>query len=179
MDGRFLSFAGRLQLIKSVLSSITSFWYSVFRMPSKCIKELESLLSAFLWFGPDLSTRKAKVAWLEVCKPIKEGGLGLCLLSETNTVSIMKLIWRLVSAKDSLWANWVRVNLLRNKSLWLVRGSSNMGSWMWKKILKYRDKATPLQKMEVRSGLETSFWWDIWSSMGRLVDIFGPRGCID
>jgi len=69
--------------------------------------------------------------------------------------------------------------LLENKSLWLVRGSSNMGSWMWKKILKYRDKATPLQKMEVRSGLETSFWWDIWSSMGRLVDIFGPRGCID
>ncbi|KAG7556378.1 Endonuclease/exonuclease/phosphatase superfamily [Arabidopsis suecica] len=177
--GRFLSFAGRLQLIKSVLSSITSFWFSAFRLPSKCIKELESLFSAFLWSGPVLNTNKAKVAWVDVCKPIKEGGLGLRMLSETNTVSILKLIWRLVSAKDSLWVKWVSANLLRNASLWSARETSNTGSWMWKKILKYRDKAKSFHKMEVRSGLGTSFWFDTWCSLGRLVEVLGPRGCID
>lgn len=89
--GRFLSFAGRLQLIKSVLSSLTNFWLSAFRLPTKCIKEIESLFSDFLSYGPDLNSRKAKIAWTEVCKPKHEGGLGIRLLSETNTVCILKL----------------------------------------------------------------------------------------
>ncbi|KAG7579708.1 Reverse transcriptase domain [Arabidopsis thaliana x Arabidopsis arenosa] len=177
--GRFLSFAGRLQLIKSVLSSLTNFWLSAFRLPSKCIKEIESMFSAFLWSGPDLKPKKAKVAWRDICKPIKEGGLGLRLLSETNTVSILKLIWRLVSAGDSLWVNWVRKNLIRNGNFWSIRGNTSSGSWMWRKILKYRDKARPLHKMEVKSGYDTSFWHDVWCPLGCLYGILGPRGSID
>ena len=38
---RYLSYGGRLQLIKAVLMSIVSFWASVFRLPSKCMKEVE------------------------------------------------------------------------------------------------------------------------------------------
>ncbi|CAL9216215.1 unnamed protein product, partial [Arabidopsis halleri] len=64
-------------------------------------------------------------------------------------------------------------------SIWSARSSSNSGSWMWKKILKYRDKAKPLHRMEIRSGLGTSFWHDTWCSIGRLVDKLGPRGSID
>jgi len=44
-----LSFAGRLQLISSVIHSLTNFWMSAFRLPSACIKEIDSLCSAFLW----------------------------------------------------------------------------------------------------------------------------------
>lgn len=36
---RFLSYAGRLQLITAVLMSIVNFWAAVFRLPSKCMKE--------------------------------------------------------------------------------------------------------------------------------------------
>lgn len=54
-----------------------------------------------------------------------------------------------------------------------------MGSWMWKKLLKYREVARPLHKMEVKSGNSTSFWYDDWSQMGRLIDLTGPRGVID
>ena len=104
---RFLSFGGRLQLIKSVLSSLTNFWLSVFRLPKACIKEIEKLFSAFLWSGPDLNAKKAKIAWLAVCKPKTEGGLGLKPLTEVNEVGMLKLIWRIVSAKDSLWVQWV------------------------------------------------------------------------
>lgn len=53
---RFLSYAGRLQLIKPVLMSIVNFWSAVFRLPSKCLKEVEQLCSAFLWTGPSLKT---------------------------------------------------------------------------------------------------------------------------
>lgn len=33
--------------------------------------------------------------------------------------------------------------------------------------------------MEVRNGLGTSFWFDVWSDMERLSDLVGDRGCID
>lgn len=74
---RRLSFAGRLQLIGSVIYSIKNFWMPAYRLPNKCIEEINSLCSAFLWSGPALSSHKAKVAWVDVCKPKDEGGLGL------------------------------------------------------------------------------------------------------
>lgn len=42
-----LSFAGRLQLIKSVVSSIVNFWNSTFILPMGCFEAIESLCSAF------------------------------------------------------------------------------------------------------------------------------------
>lgn len=73
---RFLSFARRLQLITSVLSVITHFWSATFRLPRKCLRDINQLCSDFLWSGPDLNSRKAKISWEQVCLPKKEGGWG-------------------------------------------------------------------------------------------------------
>lgn len=54
MDRRFLSYAGRLQLINSVITSLVNFWMAAFRLPSSCIQEIERICSAFLWSGVDL-----------------------------------------------------------------------------------------------------------------------------
>ncbi|XP_010513198.1 PREDICTED: uncharacterized protein LOC104789158 [Camelina sativa] len=83
---RHLSFAERLQLISSVIHSLTNFWMSAFRLPKACIREIDSLCSAFLWSSPDLNRKKAKVSWADVCTPKEEGGLGLRSLAEVNTV---------------------------------------------------------------------------------------------
>ena len=72
---RHLSFAGRLQLIGSVLYSLINFWTSAFRLPEKCIQEINSLCSTLLWSDPVMSTQKAKIAWSDVCSPKEEGGL--------------------------------------------------------------------------------------------------------
>lgn len=177
--GRFLSFAGRLQLIKSVLSSLTNFWLAAFRLPNSCIKELDKLFAAFLWSGPELNARKAKIAWHVVCRPKNEGRLGLRSLKDVNMVSVLKLIWRLLSARNSLWVQWVHKNLIRQGTLWTVKANMSSGSWMWKKILKYRDKAQVFFKLDVKSGRLTSFWHDLWSPMGKFFDHLGSRGIID
>ncbi|CAA7034130.1 unnamed protein product [Microthlaspi erraticum] len=148
---RFLSFAGRLQHIASVIQSLTNFWLSAFRLPSECLKEIERLCSAFLWSGPTLSSHKAKISWSEVCKPKREGGLGLRPLKEVNAVSCLKMAWRILSSTNSLWVNWIKAYLIRQDSFWTVQLSTNMGSWMWRKILKYRDKAKRFFKMDVRN----------------------------
>lgn len=108
----FLSMAGCCQLICSVLMSITNFWISSFRLPGECLREIDSLCSAFMWSGPVLNPRKAKISWDIVCRPRKEGGLGLRPLKEANMVSCLKLVWRLISLKPSLWVKWVQVNLI-------------------------------------------------------------------
>ena len=96
---RHLTFAGRLQLVGSVIYSIINFWMAAFRLPNMCIQEINRICSAFLWSGPVLSTQKANIAWIDVCKPKDEGGLGLRNLLEANRVSCLKLIWRILTAK--------------------------------------------------------------------------------
>jgi hypothetical protein len=58
-----LTYAGCLQLIKSVLFSIQVYWSSMFILPCSIIKKIESIFSAFLWKGTSLSPVGAKVAW--------------------------------------------------------------------------------------------------------------------
>ncbi|XP_013631555.1 uncharacterized protein LOC106428217 [Brassica napus] len=94
-------------------------------------------------------------------------------------VSSLKLIWRLTSQQGSLWAKWVHTYLICNGNFWAIKESTSLGSWIWRKLLKYRDKAKVFHRMEVHSGKSTSFWYDTWSDMGHLYDVVGPRGCID
>lgn len=48
---RCLSYAGRLQLLNSVIASLINFWISAFQLPSDCIKEIEKIYSAFYGLG--------------------------------------------------------------------------------------------------------------------------------
>lgn len=51
---RYLSHGGRLQLISSVITSLANFWLQAFQLPRRCLRDIESLSSAFLWSGPEL-----------------------------------------------------------------------------------------------------------------------------
>ena len=170
-----LSFAGRLQLIKSVIASITNFWGSAFCLPQACIDEIDSMCSAFLWSGSPNITTRAKVAWEEVCCLKKEGGLGVQKIKEVSLVFALKLIWRRFTDSESLWGKWVKQTLLRGVSFWDVKEGST-GSWVWKKLLQLRPVAQRFLKMDIHDGKLVKFWTDIWHPIGRLIEIVGDRG---
>ena len=107
---RNLSFAGRLQLIQSVLYGMFNFWASVFPLPKGCIDAIVRLCNAFLWTGDSESAQGAKICWESVCTPRKAGGLGLRRLQDSNKVFSLKLIWLLFAATGSLWVAWVKHN---------------------------------------------------------------------
>ncbi|KAK1441010.1 hypothetical protein QVD17_06846 [Tagetes erecta] len=99
MDGRisswnnkFLSYAGRLQLVRSVLSSMHIFWAAAFILPTYIAKEIESKLKNFLWGGKEDKKVIAKVAWKKVCLPKKEGGLGVRRVLDMNMALMVQ--WR-------------------------------------------------------------------------------------
>ncbi|XP_013673935.1 uncharacterized protein LOC106378333 [Brassica napus] len=110
------------------------------------------------------SLPKAKIAWSDVCTPKDEGGLGLRSLEEART---------------ALGGQWIHKYLIRKGSFWSVKDTSSLGSWMWKKLLKLRPLASQLTRVDIRNGSVTSFWYDHWSSLGKLLDLTGERGCID
>jgi hypothetical protein len=89
-----LSYAGRLQLLPSVLYSMQIYWTCIFIFPKKVIKSNEQKFNKFLWNGKDVEavkTKVVKVAWIDVCFP-KEGGLGLKSLGVWNQTSMLRHI---------------------------------------------------------------------------------------
>lgn len=92
---------------------------------------------------------------------------------------VMKLLWRILSSKNSLWVRWIQIYLIRKGSIWTVKENTQAGSRMWSKILKYRVMDKQFYQVQVKNGKSTSFWHDKWSSLGCLLDVIGARGYID
>ena len=72
-----LSFSGRLLLIKTVISGITTFWCSAFIFPKACIKRINSLCSIFMRKGNIEGHNTARVSWETIVLTKRQGGLGI------------------------------------------------------------------------------------------------------
>ncbi|XP_021747408.1 uncharacterized protein LOC110713259 [Chenopodium quinoa] len=59
---RHLSYAGRLQLIKSVLFGIQAYWAQIFILPKKILREIEAKFRVFLWTGKNTYAKKDPVS---------------------------------------------------------------------------------------------------------------------
>lgn len=59
---KFLSYAGRIQLIKSILFSIQTYWTQIFVLPKKITKLIEEICRSFLWTGEGSISKKALLA---------------------------------------------------------------------------------------------------------------------
>lgn len=82
------------------------------------------------------------------------------------------------SSHTSLGVNWVKTFLLKEEYFWAVKEKANLGSWVWRKLLKYIEMAKLFYKLEIHNDHRASFWYDNWS-LGPLFDITGPHGFID
>ncbi|KAL0287140.1 UNVERIFIED_CONTAM: hypothetical protein Sradi_7131400 [Sesamum radiatum] len=168
-----LSFAGRLQLLKSVLGSLHTYWASVFILPISDLKVIEERMRGFLWQGAS-GRGVAKVSWEQVCRPKKEGGLGLRRVLHMNQALIFKQIWRLLQEdQSSIWVAWALRHRLRNQTLWTVKVST--APWCWKKLVKLSSLIKPGLVYRVGDGNKFKLWLDLWHERGPLIATF-PRG---
>jgi hypothetical protein len=175
---RNLSYAGRLQLLSSVLYSLQVYWSGIFILPKSVIKAIEQKFNRFLWNGNSVGSAKAKVSWKDVCYPKREGGLGLKSLEGWNQTSMLRHVWSLFARSGSIWVAWVRENFLKRRSFWSV-GIPQSCSWSWRKILKLRDVAKRFLKFEVGSGENIHMWLDSWHPAGIFLETYGQRVVYD
>ncbi|GJT03162.1 putative RNA-directed DNA polymerase, eukaryota, reverse transcriptase zinc-binding domain protein [Tanacetum coccineum] len=179
---KFLSFAGRVQLVQSVLASMHIYWASVFIIPSRILLDLEQLMCGFIWCQGDMRKGRAKVAWESVCLPKTEGGLGLRKLNVFNKALISTHIWSIISLKESLWVKWIHVYKLRGRNFWdlplsvtprdIHRAGFNMaskvhdivtnGSWKWPN--EWRLKYPSLYTITVPSLVPNSLDQIVWKT---------------
>ena len=80
----YLSKEGRLTLIKSTLSSLPTYFLSLFPIPSSVAHRIEKLQRDFLWGGLGDEFKYHFVNWHTICAPIQQGGLGLRQLIPFN-----------------------------------------------------------------------------------------------
>lgn len=97
-----LSFAGKVQLIQSVIGGMLNFWTSTFPLPMETIKEINGLLAKLLWGSRDQQKLMHKVKWKVCCRPKEDWGLGLCDVELNAKVSAFKSVWELLTEKDNI-----------------------------------------------------------------------------
>ncbi|GAV67077.1 zf-RVT domain-containing protein, partial [Cephalotus follicularis] len=105
-----LSYAGRLQLIKSTLASMQVFWSSIFSIPASVIKECERSICRILWGGNGNIHKRGLVKWSKICLPWQEGGLGIKSMKTKHS------FWSLPSAGYYSWS-WRQILLHQNLAL--------------------------------------------------------------
>lgn len=137
-EARMLSYAGRVQLIKSVLFGVQSYWTQIFKLPKKTLRDIERLCRCFLWTGKSNPSKKALVSWQQVCLPKEKGGLHIMDLVCWNQAAITKVLWDIANKSDSLWVRWLHAYYIKRTALWDLK-APNKCSWNLKQILKARE----------------------------------------
>eukprot|EP00253_Pinus_taeda_P006064 PITA_06064 len=87
---KWLSRAGRLTLIKSVLLAIPVYWAALTWVPKGILEKIRRICSRFLWAGSKENTVLPWVAWEKVARPKDWGGWGIKSLPDFSVSLVAK-----------------------------------------------------------------------------------------
>ena len=172
---KFLSFAGKIRLITSVIYGKVNFWSAVFVLPKSVYAKIDSLCVAFLWKNKPTSTRGARVAWIDICKPKKEGGLGIRLLGDFELVFRLKHVWNYFTNAGSLWVSWLKSNVFHRKPFWQMEDSPRLSKAV-RSLIETKSMLVDFLKCKMGNGQDAMFWFDSWNDLGPLIDLIGATG---
>lgn len=102
-NGRNVTMAGRLTLVKSVLTSQVIQLLSALRVPKEILKLIDNKRKQFLWAGNvELTGGKCKVIWIRAVRSKKRGGLGILYLGKFSLS--LETALALEAVQDRNWA---------------------------------------------------------------------------
>ncbi|XP_077232361.1 uncharacterized protein LOC143869152 [Tasmannia lanceolata] len=165
---RFLSKAGRVELIKSVLNSFSVYWSSAFRLPMGVLNEIDKIMRIFVWAGSSMANSYHPISWDNVCSPKEEGGLGIRSIYEVSKAFQLKCLWRCLNSKGNPWADWFHWKYVKRKNFWTMKYPSNP-SWGARGIFQIRAVAMRYICYSVGNGAGIDFWRQPWHPSGALI----------
>nr|GEV95532.1 transposon TX1 uncharacterized [Tanacetum cinerariifolium] len=167
---KFISRAGRVVLLKSVLNSLPLYFMSLFQVHVGVMEEIEKIRRSFFW-GKALGERNLCIMdWGTITRRKPNGGLGVGNLRVRNEGLLCKWVWRYGNKKEALWRKLIDAKYGRtehNLSPSII--SKALVSPVWKKITDFLHSMSP-SRVVAKKGLVhcvgkgdcTRFWDDHW-----------------
>ncbi|CAA7045734.1 unnamed protein product [Microthlaspi erraticum] len=167
-----LSCAGKLVMLKSVLSSMPTYSMSCFKLPVKLCQRIQSVLTCFWWDANDGKRKMCWIAWDKLTLGKREGGLGLRDIQSFNDALLSKLSWRILSNQQCLLAKILKGKYFPNTSF--LECEASEGSHGWKGITIGRDLLKEKLGRVIGNGKATCVWDDPWLSTKEPRRPMGP-----
>ena len=160
-SARFLGYGGRLEFVKSVLSTLPTFFMCSLKLQKTIINICNRAQRHCLWAKEEDSTSSnALAAWSLVCRPKCHGGLGVLNLELQNKALLLKQLHEFFEKDDTPWVNLVWSLYDPNKP---PHAQSKRGSFWWKDIFSFIGDYRSISKCSIGHGSSVLFWKDFWN----------------
>ena len=170
---RFLSGAGKLVLLKTVLAAMPSYVMSCFKLPLSLCKQIQLVLTRFWWDLKPEHKRLCWVAWDKLTQPKSVGGLDFRDIEHFNDALLAKLTWRLLKNPSSLLGQMILGNYCRSISLFDFPTSGAI-SHGWRGILAGREVLKLGVGWAIGNGRVINLWSEKWLSTSEVKRLIGP-----
>ncbi|XP_062118956.1 uncharacterized protein LOC133832662 [Humulus lupulus] len=135
---RHLSYAGRTQLITSILLGLRNYWMNIFLLPQSIVKEVDKLCLWCLWGNNGTRSNFHLTSWSTVCLPKIFGGLGFGEGAKWNKAMLAKYVWAISHQQETLSVKWINTVYLKGQCFWHYQLKAD-SSWYWRKICHIRE----------------------------------------
>lgn len=177
-SSRQLSPAGKLTMLKLVLSAIPTHSMSCFLLPVGLCNQIQSALTRF-WWDSDPDTKKiCWVSWDTLSRSKDDGGLGFRDIQAFNVAMLAKLAWHLITRPNCLLSCLLQGKYCHSKSFLSVACSTS-SSHGWRSLLAGRDLLVRHLGKVIGNGNSTKVWSESWLSTSSHLPICGPPKEID
>ena len=170
---KFLSKAGKMVMLKSVLSSMPTHSMSCFKLPQTMCDMIQTVLTRFWWDNEPEKRKMSWVAWKKMARPKKKGGLGFKDLTAFNDSLLAKISWRILKSHSCLLARCL-LGKYCHASSFLSCKVATSASHGWRGILIGRDLLLKQTGWIVGSGTSINAWNDPWLSFSEVLRPMGP-----
>ncbi|XP_074293162.1 uncharacterized protein LOC141620105 [Silene latifolia] len=102
------SYAGKVQLLNSVIFGLTNFWGACVILPKSIIKIINKLCKDFFWNSEDGSRRMIFKSWKSIYTSWNEGGFDIRELLSWNKALVAKRLWLIIYKQTGLWFTWTQ-----------------------------------------------------------------------
>ena len=151
----------RLTLLKSTLSSLPTYYLSLFTIPKAMAMRLEHIQRNFLWGSSAECFKYPLVAWEKVCLPRELGGLGIRNLVSFNQALLGKWLWRYGHETTHLWRRVIAMKYGEEKGDWSTRVCRRAhGCGLWRSISDGWESFSRHVSFVVGDGSRILFWRD-------------------